>query len=114
MNERHLLNPKRVVFFEGRVASNVKEPRAGFADQAEAGKRGCFFDPWGRQYGVVMDADYDNQLALAEQYSDFARDNAPRVGVGAFSMGRDNKLGVKGDAQYRKGDTTSDDVISWQ
>jgi len=114
LNERHLLNPKRIAFLEGRLASDAKEPRAGFADKAEATKRGCFFDPWGRQYGVVIDADYDNQLRVADQYSDFAGDNTPRVGVGAFSMGRDNKLGTKGDAQYRKGAATSDDVISWQ
>lgn len=114
LNERHSLNPKRILFLEGRLASDVKEPRAGFADKADATKRGCFFDPWGRQYGVVIDTDYDNQLRVGEQYSDFAGDNAPRVGVGAFSMGKDNKLGANGDAQYRKGATTSDDVISWQ
>jgi prepilin-type N-terminal cleavage/methylation domain-containing protein len=114
LNERHSLNPKRILFLEGRLASDAKEPRSGFADKAEAAKRGCFFDPWGRQYGVVIDADYDNQLMIAEQYSDFARENAPRVGVGAFSMGRDNELGTNGDAQYRKGAATSDDVISWQ
>ncbi len=113
LNERHLLNPKRVVFLEGRTASDAKEPRAGFADKAESKKRGSFYDPWGRQYGVVMDTDNDNQITVAEQYSDFAGDNAPRVGVGAFSPGRDNKLGSKGDALYRKGTTVSDDVISW-
>jgi hypothetical protein len=114
LNERHLLNPKRIVFLEGRTASDANEPHTGFADKADAKKRGCFYDPWGRQYGVVIDADYDNQITVAEQYSDFAGDNAPRVGVGAFSMGRDNKLGTKGDAQYRKGAIVSDDVISWQ
>ena len=114
LNERHALNPKRIVFFEGKTVSDPKEPRSGFADRAETTKRGCFYDPWGRQYGIVIDADNDNQLALTGQYSDFTGDNAPRVGVGAFSMGRDNQLGTKGDAQYRKGATTSDDVISWQ
>jgi prepilin-type N-terminal cleavage/methylation domain-containing protein len=114
LNERHLLNPKRVVFMEGRIASDVQQPRAGFADKAESKKRGSFYDPWGRQYGVVMDTDYDNQITVAGQYSDFAGDNAPRVGVGAFAMGKDNQLGTKGDAHYRKGTTASDDVISWQ
>ena len=114
LNERHALNPRRIVFLEGRTASDASEPRAGFADKAESKKRGSFYDPWGRQYGVVMDTDYDNKLIMAQQYADFAGENAPRVGVGAFSMGRDGKLGTKGDALFRKGTTTSDDVISWQ
>ena len=114
LNERHALNPRRIVFLEGRTASDASEPRAGFADKAESKKRGSFYDPWGRQYGVVMDTDYDNKLIMAQQYADFAGENAPRVGVGAFSMGRDGKLGTKGDALFRRGTTMSDDVISWQ
>ena len=114
LNEHHALNPRRIVFLEGRTAGDASEPRAGFADKAESKARGSFYDPWGRQYGVVIDADADHTLAVAEQYGDFAGGNAPRAGVGAFSMGRDGKLGTKGDALFRKGATTSDDVISWQ
>ncbi|MEO7317593.1 MAG: type II secretion system protein [Chthoniobacteraceae bacterium] len=114
LNERHVLNPKRIIFLDGRTAGNAAEPRAGFSDKAESKKRGSFYDPWGRQYGVVMDADSDNTLTVAEQYSDFAGENAPRAGVGAFSMGKDGKLGTKGDALFGKGTTMSDDVISWQ
>ena len=114
LNEHHALNPKRIVFFDGRAADDAANPRAGFADKAESKKRGSFYDPWGRQYGVVLDANYDNALTLKEQYSDFAGENAPRAGVGAFSMGKDGKLGTKGDALFRKGTTTSDDVTTWQ
>ena len=113
-NVRHALNPRRIIFLEGRMAKPATEPRAGFADQAEAKQRGSFFDPWGGQYGVVLDTDSDHTIAVAGQYGDFAGENAPRVGVGAFSMGRDGKLGTKGDARFRQGTTTSDDVISWQ
>ena len=114
LNARHVLNPKRIVFLEGRAAGNAAEPRAGFADKAESKKHGSFYDPWGRPYGVVMDANFDHTLNVAEQYADFAGENAPRAGAGAFSMGRDGKLGTKGDARFRKGTTASDDVISWQ
>ena len=113
-NANHALNPKRLIFIEGRAARDAAEPRAGFADKPESQKRGGFYDPWGRQYGVVIDADADHTLTVAEQYRDFAGENAPRAGVGAFSMGKDGKLGTKGDALFRKGTTTSDDVISWQ
>lgn len=114
LNEHHALNPKRLVFLEGRIASNATAPRAGIADAAEAKKRGCFFDPWEKQYCVVMDADSDHTIDVSAQYSDFAGENAPRVTVGAFAMGKDGTLGTKGDGRFRKGDTISDDVVSWR
>lgn len=114
LNKDYKYNPRRIVFFEGKAAADVTNPRAGFADKQGATKKGCFFDPWGKQYNVVIDANYDNVIGLDEQYTDFSGTNAPRVGCGAFSMGKDNKLGTNGDKQYRKGTTNSDDVISWQ
>lgn len=114
VNEHHALNPKRIIFLEGRTARDASAPRAGFADSAEAQKRGCFYDPWGKQYGVVMDTDSDNAIDVAAQYRDFAGENAPRVSIGAFARGKDGTLGTKGDGIFRKGDAISDDVISWQ
>jgi prepilin-type N-terminal cleavage/methylation domain-containing protein len=113
-NPDHKYNPRRVVFFEGRAATDPENPRAGFSDGQQATKKGCFYDPWGKQYCVVIDTDYDNVIKLDEQYNDFGANNQPRVGVGAFSLGKDGKLGTKGDKTYRKGTTNSDDVISWQ
>ena len=107
-------NPRRIVFFEGKAATDPTNPRAGFTDTQDAAKKGCFFDPWGKQYCVVIDTNYDNVIKLDKQYTDFAGTNAPRVGVAAFSLGKDNKLGTKDDKSYRKGTTNSDDVISWQ
>jgi prepilin-type N-terminal cleavage/methylation domain-containing protein len=113
-NPDYKYNPRRIVFFEGKSATDPAAPRAGFADSQQAKKKGCFFDPWGKQYCVVIDTNYDNLIKLDEQYNDFGATNAPRVGVGAFSLGKDGKLGTKGDKTYRKGTTNSDDVISWQ
>ncbi len=107
-------NPKRIVFLEGKAATDPTNPRAGFADGQQATKKGSFFDPWGKQYCIIIDSNYDNVIRLDEQYNDFGANNPPRVGVGAFSLGKDNKLGTKGDKTYRKGTTNSDDVISWQ
>ena len=114
LNEHHALNPRRIVFLEVKSATDASAPRAGFADSAEAQKRGCFYDPWGKQYGVVMDTDSDNAINVAAQYRDFAGENAPRVSIGAFALGKDGTLGTKGDGIFRKGDAISDDVISWQ
>jgi prepilin-type N-terminal cleavage/methylation domain-containing protein len=113
-NPDYKYNPRRIVFFEGKAATDPAAPRAGFSDSEQATKKGCFYDPWGKQYCVVIDTNYDNVIKLDEQYNDFGSNNAPRVGVGVFSLGKDGKLGTKGDKTYRKGTTNSDDVISWQ
>jgi hypothetical protein len=39
---------------------------------------------------------------------------APRFTVGAFAMGKDERLGDKGNNMYKSGSNTSDDVVSWQ
>jgi prepilin-type N-terminal cleavage/methylation domain-containing protein len=115
LNTNYKFNPRRIVFFEGKSASDATAPRAGFSDKStNPTDKGNFYDPWGKQYNIVIDSDYDNTIAVDKQYSDFAAPNAPRVGCGAFSMGKDNKLGTNDDKIYKKGSTTSDDVISWQ
>lgn len=114
LNAHHVLNSKRIIFLEGRTVRDASAPRGGFADDAEAKKRGCFYDPWGKQYCVVMDADSDNTIDVSAQYSDFADENGPRVSVGAFAMGKDGTPGTKGDRIFRKGEAISDDVVSWR
>ena len=115
LNADYKFNPRRVVFFEGKSATDAAAPRAGFADKSnDPLTQGNFYDPWGKQYSVVLDTNYDNVLLLDTQYTDFSGKDAPRAGCGAFSLGKDNKLGTKDDKIYKKGSTTSDDVISWQ
>lgn len=114
LNDQHKYNPRRVVFFEGKAVTDIQAPRAGFADKSEAEKPGAYYDPWGKQYAIAMDTNYDNVLSLDGVYNDFGSSNAPRVGVGAFSLGRDNTLGTKNNRQYKQGSSVSDDQISWQ
>ncbi len=112
-NTTHKLNPRQIVFFEGKRAADLTAPRAGFADGATSTTvAGNFYDPWGKEYNVILDSNYDNTIDTP--YTDFASPNAPRVGCGAFSLGKDNQLGTKGDKMYKSGTTVSDDVISWQ
>ncbi len=120
-NTDNKYNPKRTVFMEGKAVSNPAQPKAGFLDKvgtaggSTSEKQGCFFDPWGKQYNVVLDTDYDNVIKVDEQYTDFKHpEDSPKTGVGAFSLGKDNQLGTKDDKQYKKGTEASDDIISWQ
>jgi prepilin-type N-terminal cleavage/methylation domain-containing protein len=119
-------NPRKVVYFEGKAAtvSASGNARGGFFDKdanggaAPATQDSCLFDPWGHQYGVILDTNGDDQIDLKDTYTDFAgagdSGKAPRKKVGAFSMGKDEKLGTKGDKTYRSNGQVSDDVISWE
>jgi prepilin-type N-terminal cleavage/methylation domain-containing protein len=116
-NTDNKLNPRRVVFFEGKAAANPDSPRAGFLDRAGSkagGDKGSFYDPWGKQYNIVLDTNYDNVLDVSQVYTDFSDTEKPRTAVGAFSLGKDSKIGENGDGRYRNGTKVSDDVISWQ
>jgi prepilin-type N-terminal cleavage/methylation domain-containing protein len=115
LNKDYVLNPRRIVFFEGKSSTDSASPRAGFNDAAtDLAKLGIFYDPWGKEYNVVIDSDYDNIIAVDSMYTDFDTTHPVRVGVGAFSTGKDNTLGKNNNKLYKEGTTLSDDVISWQ
>jgi prepilin-type N-terminal cleavage/methylation domain-containing protein len=125
-NEGSLLNPRKVVFYDGKVATlSSNKPRGGFYDRAANGSAppdqegGSLYDPWGKQFGVIMDTTGDERIDLASVYTDFGGDDptsgkAPRKRAGAFSMGKDETLGNNGDRVYRNNNTVSDDVVSWE
>ena len=105
-NASFVLNPRRIPFFEGKDSASPTNPKGGFSTT------GGFFDPWGAQYCVAIDLDYDNQLNTLP-YTDFKTTTTyPQTGVGAYSIGKDGKLGVNG--KFKDGSTASDDIISWQ
>lgn len=111
---KNRFNPKVVVFLEGKAASDPKAPKGGFAGQ-NAQKKGCFFDPWGKQYNIVLDSNYDNEIDMTQAYKDFQGKDQPRVTCGAFALGKDNLLGSKKNpGYYKKDNEPSDDVVSWQ
>lgn len=110
INRDHKYNPRRVPFFEGKAASNPAQPRAGFVERGSNDVKGAFYDPWGMQYNVVLDSNYDNQVVVEDYYTDVKDDESPRTGVVAFSFGKDNKLGTNGDQTLKD----SDDIVSWK
>jgi len=125
-NKDNASNPRRVVFFEGKsaVVSSAGKPRSGFYDRSATGgtppstEESCLYDPWGKQYGVILDTSGDDRIDLDGIYTDFTgateSGKAPRKKVGAFAMGKDEKLGKAGDKSFRTSTETSDDVISWE
>ena len=114
------LNPRKIIFFEGKAVSDATAPRSGFLEKGgEATNLGCYFDPWGKQYNIIIDSNYDNLLDVDQVYddADWKSDGRPRAGVGAFSMGKDGLVGEikqKLENKYRDGQKTSDDIVSWQ
>jgi prepilin-type N-terminal cleavage/methylation domain-containing protein len=117
-NSDNALNPRKIIFFEGRAVSDASAPRSGFIEKVDDEDQGCFFDPWGKQYNVIIDTNYDNVIDVDQVYSDaeWQADARPHTGVGAFSMGKDNGIGEKKqslEGKYRDGQKISDDVISW-
>jgi prepilin-type N-terminal cleavage/methylation domain-containing protein len=114
-NGSNAQNPKRQVFFSANAVNNTAKPKEGFVEVSGTanGNKGSLYDPWGSEYNIVIDSNSDNILSLEEQYPDFVADNAPRVAVGAFSLGKDKKLGKGGNQKYKDGADYSDDIVSW-
>jgi len=120
-------NPQKVTYFSYKSAtvSSAGRPRGGFFDRAADGSApaadldGNLYDPWGREYGLIIDSSGDEAIDMEGIYVDFtgadrAFGKAPRFLSGAFSMGKDETLGRKGDHIYRQNTEKSDDVVSWE
>jgi type II secretory pathway pseudopilin PulG len=112
-------NPRAIVFFEGRTATDKSAPKSGFAQAAGPNgvNAGDYVDPWGYPYRICIDGDYDNRISNLP-YADFKDPSLyPLTGVAAFSVGKDGAVGSAkaGDQMYKSSNgTTSDDIISWQ
>jgi prepilin-type N-terminal cleavage/methylation domain-containing protein len=124
-NADNLYNPRRMSFFEHKPVGDPSAPKSGFLDSAGSGSVGAFYDPWGRQYTIVIDANYNDIINVSTSYADFTEqsqegtDRGVRAGVGVFTLGKDGDIGspkasppVTG--RYRQGSNISDDILSWQ
>ena len=100
------INTRQIVFISPANVKDDNNPRSGIN-----GTNGGYYDPWGSEYSIALDADYDNQIAPNPYGSNNGAGPSPiRQGVIAWSLGKDKKLGNNGDGKF----TNSDDVISWQ
>jgi len=97
-------------------AKNTVPPRGGIAAADN-----CYYDPWGSQYAIVIDTNYDNTITNPYSDSDGSAGTTPlRFGAVAYSYGKNGALGggsasspytsEGGSAGAFKG---SSDVYSW-
>lgn len=93
------MNPRKIAFIEPKIA---KGPKGGI------GPDGKFYDPWGKEYKVKMDGDYNNELA--NFYSSGAGFSTLNYSVIAASAGPDTNFG----SADKNAGTAKDDLISWQ
>lgn len=101
-------NPRRVVFFESKIASPIKSwwfgPRRNRAGLHPVS--GALLDPWGHPYRILLDSDYDGKIQ-----SPYQDDEEIRNSVIAWSLGKDGVPGAPGKENIRK---DSDDIVSWR
>jgi prepilin-type N-terminal cleavage/methylation domain-containing protein len=122
-NADNALNPKQVVYLEGKPAKaqNTAKPLNGFADDATGDAKGRYFDPWGNQYVVWVDANGSGYTNLWGFYYDDSVHMDPHTGsesdgyyvqanTASASLGKDGQWGTAGNKKYKG----SDDVVSWE
>jgi prepilin-type N-terminal cleavage/methylation domain-containing protein len=106
-----VLNTRLIVYISPPDVKNSASPRSGIGTAGGVGGNiGQYFDPWGTNYIVRIDGEYNNQVT--NPYTANAGANPLQLGVIALSLGAD-QLGGVGSADKNAG-TAADDVISWQ
>jgi prepilin-type N-terminal cleavage/methylation domain-containing protein len=100
------INTRQIVFISPPDARDQTNPRSGTKTTTSG-----YYDPWGTEYAIALDADYDNQITPNPYGNNNGAGASPlRQGAIAWCLGKDKKLGNNGDGNF----TNSDDVISWQ
>jgi prepilin-type N-terminal cleavage/methylation domain-containing protein len=101
------LNTRQVVFISPPDVKNSASPRSGIGTTGGIGGNiGQYFGPWGSNYVIRIDGDYNNQLPNPYTADTGAGAATLNIGVIAWSLGQDGAQGTNFN--------TSDDVISWQ
>ena len=104
------INTRQIVFISPPDVKNATSPRSGIG--TATGNNGQYFDPWGTNYVIRIDGDYDNQVVNPYSANAGATPNL-QIGVIAWSLGLDGSgpPAVTGD---KNTGVFADDVISWQ
>src|ERR1700677_72257 len=87
------LNPRGIVFLDVPYTKNPTAPSSGIVPNTSTGTapKGAWYDPWGSQYNILMDANYDN--TLANPYTDTPGGTPLTTGVIVWSYGKNGALG---------------------
>lgn len=118
MNAGDLANPRKIVFIQPPVSKDQTRPRSGIQTLTS-----IWYDPWGSQYNVRIDGDYNNQLTT-NPYTD-APGGQPgqplNNAVIVWSFGKNGMLGggaaavgFTSEGGSANNFSASGDVISWQ
>src|SRR5213080_2549118 len=78
------LNTRQIVFISPPDAKDQNNPRSGIKTST-----GGYYDPWGSEYGLALDATYDNQITNPYTADTGAGPTTLRQGVIAWSIGKD-------------------------
>src|SRR6266576_2249052 len=84
------LNTRQIVFISPPDVKNSANPRSGIG--IAVANKGQYFDPWGSNYVIRIDGDYNNQVA--NPYTMNAGATPLALGVIALSLGTDQMGGV--------------------
>lgn len=100
-------NPRQIVFIDVPTVKDLNAPKGGI------GSDGNYYDPWGKQYLVKMDNNYNG--TLTNPYSANAGFSTLNTGVIVWSLGPDTKgaTSATGGGDKSTG-VYLDDVLSWQ
>jgi prepilin-type N-terminal cleavage/methylation domain-containing protein len=110
------INTRQIVYISPPTVKDPTNPKSGIATVAPPPigdtYKGRFYDPWGAQYNVLIDSNYDNTVRnpYVALGGSGAGPDPVRQGVMGWSNGADLQVGTNSDRVY----TNSDDVISWQ
>jgi prepilin-type N-terminal cleavage/methylation domain-containing protein len=109
-----VLNTRQIVYISPPAVKDPTQPRSGIGIPGTGAPPpvGQFWDPWGTQYNVRIDGDYNNSTTNPYGSSGGAGVDPVQQGVIAWSYGKDQTLGTQNPPSSSF--TNSDDVISWQ
>jgi prepilin-type N-terminal cleavage/methylation domain-containing protein len=102
-NANNAVNTRQIIFIN---PPNVKNDTAGNRRSGMSLTDGNYYGPWGSQYRLMIDGNYDNQLTNPYTANTGAGPATLNQGVIAWSLGPDAAQGTNFN--------NSDDVISWQ
>lgn len=79
-------NPRQIKFIEPKLVST---PKAGVYHPLSGGSGdGNWYDPWGTQYLIFIDADYASDITISSQFTNLGdSDGKVPVSVGVASVG---------------------------
>ena len=102
------LNPRQIKFLEIRPAKDSSAPKSGTKGTGVGG----WYDPWGFEYIIFIDADYAGDIAVSTLYSSKMASPQP-ISVGVACAGYYNtKNNLTATAVHAF--TSGYDLISWQ